>query len=195
MFTVLSESNSNKTGRRVFAKCECGNIKDLCLGLLKCGNTTSCGCVRIKKLSAIKTTHGLKSHPLYITWKAMRQRCTNPNASNYKYYGARGISICPEWQSGFKSFHDWSLANGWIEELKLDRINNDNGYSPENCRWITHKQNCRNKSICKMITHEGITLSMSEWCEKMGRNYHTVRSRINNLNWNPSVALLTPTNS
>ena len=74
------------------------------------------------------------------------ERCTNPKKVGYKYYGGRGITMCQEWMDSPQAFVDWSLANGFSSELQLDRIDNDKGYSPDNCRWVTARENIRNRS-------------------------------------------------
>ena len=97
-----------------------------------------------------RSTHGLASrdatHPLYRIIKSAQARCDYPAAKDYKWYGARGITVCNEWRNDPSAFFDWALANGWKVGLELDRRDNDGNYSPENCRFITHQENCRNKS-------------------------------------------------
>lgn len=89
--------------------------------------------------------HGLHHHPLYSRWKRMKQRCLNPNSSDYKHYGARGIKICDLWISQPEEFINWCLNNGWKKELLIDRINNDGNYSPENCRFISVRRSNGNR--------------------------------------------------
>lgn len=82
---------------------------------------------------------------LYRIWGGMKQRCYNKNASNYKYYGAKGIIICDEWRDNFLSFYNWSLNNGYKKHLTIDRKRNEGIYSPENCRWVTLDIQLKNK--------------------------------------------------
>jgi hypothetical protein len=89
--------------------------------------------------------HGLADTPLYNRWMGMRARCNNPNHIHFCHYGGRGISVCSEWATNSKAFIDWALANGYRDELQLDRADNDGPYSPENCRWVTRKQNAQNR--------------------------------------------------
>lgn len=94
----------------------------------------------------------------------MRQRCNNPKAQFYAQYGGRGIKVCAEWDQDFLAFYDWAMSHGYQENLTIDRIDNDNGYSPENCRWVTQKQqnDNRSNSVRFVIGKEEKTLS--EWC-------------------------------
>jgi hypothetical protein len=94
-----------------------------------------------------KKTHGDSLSNLYRRWQDMKQRCFNPHCCNYRHYGARGITVCPEWAGSncFETFRDWALANGYKRELSLDRINNDGDYEPNNCRWVTKRVQNINK--------------------------------------------------
>lgn len=119
--------------------CDCGTELRIKGAFLMSGNTKSCGCLRKDLL----TTHGLTGHPLESTRKDMIARCYNPNRESYKWYGARGISVCKEWRDSLSIFYDWSIAHGWKKGLTLDRIDNDGNYTPENCQFIPNKKNAR----------------------------------------------------
>lgn len=136
--------------------------------------------------------HGLKKHPLYVIWKGIRARCYRISASNYKYYGGRGIVMCEEWKNNFLPFYHWCMDNGWQKGLKIDREINDEGYSPTNCRIVTHQTNMRNTRVTKMIVRNGLNLSLIEWSEMYNINYRTVKTRINQLGWDIEKALTTP---
>ena len=133
---------------------------------------------------------GRKGTRLYRIWANIKTRCLNPNSTHYQYYGAKGITICDEWKDDFQSFYDWSMANGYSDELTIDRINNDFGYSPDNCRWATLKEQANNTSRCRMLTVNDETKTMCEWCEIYGMNYSLVRDRLNR-HWTPEKALTT----
>lgn len=110
--------------------------------------------------------HGLCKHPLNIIWCGMKERCNNPNSENYNWYGGRGIHVCEEWNNNFYSFYTWAINNGWEKGLELDRINNMKDYCPENCKWVTHKQQCRNRRSNVRVEINGISLLMCEWEER-----------------------------
>lgn len=110
--------------------------------------------------------HGLCKHPLNIIWCGMKERCNNPNSENYNWYGRRGIHVCEEWNNNFYLFYAWAINNGWEKGLELDRINNMKDYCPENCKWVTHKQQCRNRRSNVRVEINGISLLMCEWEER-----------------------------
>lgn len=89
--------------------------------------------------------HGGRSSALYSVWRGMRNRCHDPKAQNYRFYGARGITVCDEWRNSFPTFREWALANGFEPGLQLDRRDNEEGYSPDNCKWTIRLHNLRNR--------------------------------------------------
>ena len=111
--------------------------------------------------------HGLSNHPLSIIWFGIKERCCNPNADNYKWYGAEGITMCDEWRDFF-TFFQWAKDSGWQDGLTIDRIEGSKGYSPDNCRFITIKQQCRNRRTNVNITVDDITMLQCEWEEYLG---------------------------
>lgn len=92
----------------------------------------------------------LSKHPLYRTLNNMINRCHNKNHDKYRFYGGRGIAVCPKWLYNRRSFVVWGLANGWRPGLEIDRIDNDGLYSPDNCQFVTHKENVRNSRATKL---------------------------------------------
>lgn len=164
---VAPHISTYRLQRKVLCICECGNEASVVLNSLRTGNTISCGCYGAKK----SITHGLKHHTLYKVMNSMKSRCYNPNAPNYKWYGEKGINICDEWRNDFKTFYDWAIKNGWKKGLQIDRIDNNKGYFPDNCRFTTPRINTLNKqiSITNTSGYQGISFH---------KRYNTWESRI-----------------
>ena len=146
--TVVREvapiSDGNREFRMFSLLCSCGQYTAVRLTCLRNGATTSCGCVRKETTGNRARTHGQSGTRLYQIWKGMHTRCTNKNVDSYPYYGGRGITVCAGWET-FAPFHAWAMSHGYSETLEVDRANNDLGYSPSNCRWVNHQQQCNNR--------------------------------------------------
>lgn len=128
--------------------CDCGAHKTVRGSDLKRGFVKSCGCWNSERTATKNRSHGNSHTRLYRIWQAMHDRTSNSRASNYKYYGARGISVCASW-SDFEPFMAWALKNGYAKSLSIDRIDNDGNYEPTNCRWATQTQQVRNSRKCR----------------------------------------------
>jgi hypothetical protein len=126
--------------------CDCGRETDVIVYSLLNKETKSCGCLHKDAV----TKHSLCDHRVYILWGSMKDRCRHENATGYKYYGGRGISVCEEWRHDFIPFYKWALCHGWERGLQLDRIDNDGDYSPSNCQFITPAENSRKKPSTKL---------------------------------------------
>jgi hypothetical protein len=118
-------------------KCSCGKEKFVQAKNLISGRVKSCGCLA-------KTCGGLSKTLLGMVWRSMIQRCHKISKSN-KNYRDRGIKVCTEWQQSLPAFYAWAMSNGYKKGLTIDRINNDGNYEPNNCRWVSNKENCNNK--------------------------------------------------
>lgn len=108
----------------------------------------------------------------------MKYRCTQPKYDKYQYYGKRGISVCPEWTDSFDVFQEWALSHGYEEGLTLDRIDNDRNYEPDNCRWVTMKEQANNKTTNHLLTYNGKTQTMQQWSEELGLSYAAISKRL-----------------
>ncbi len=117
--------------------------------------------------------------PLYGVWSTMRSRCANPKARGYPNYGARGITVCPEWLD-YRTFKLWAEESGYAPGLQIDRNDNNAGYNPANCRWVTRKQNQRNKRLNHKVTAFDETKPLVDWAEdpRCVVAYGTLKKRI-----------------
>lgn len=147
-------------------------------GRIKSEGVKGCGCTHYKKVSESRKTHGMTNTRLYSIWAGMKSRCYNKNEAAYKNYGGRGITVCEEWKNNFESFYEWSLKNGYSDSLTIDRIENDKGYSPENCRWATNIEQVRNRRCALLYTINGKEKTLKEWCDIYNQKYKVVYNRI-----------------
>lgn len=154
---------------KVIAKCVCGTTKQLELAKLNAGQTKSCGCKFTTK------THGLSNSRAYQTWDRIWQRTTNPNSDSWENYGGRGITVCDRWKIFENFLEDMGQPP---EDLQLDRIRNNEGYSKENCKWSTRKQNGRNKRNNILVEYQGTIITLSEASELSGISASLLKQRI-----------------
>ena len=190
MLTVVERTSNSKHGAsRWICRCECGNEIVLTYEQVKRGSKKDCGCIKRPHHNA---THGASRSPLYNHWKMMLYRCENPKNRAYKYYGERGIQVCEEWHD-FNAFKKWLDESGYVEGLTVDRIDNNKGYCPENCRLTDSKTQANNRRSNVEITYNGQTHNLTEWSEILGFDYKQVHNRMHKLGWDFEKALLTPT--
>lgn len=152
-------------------RCDCGNEVVVTGHALGKGTTKSCGC--LNRENAPK--HGMSKTRIYRNWHAMRQRCTNPTHSHYSRYGGRGITICERWMT----FENFLADMGECEDgMTLDRIDNERGYEPGNCRWATRQQQSNNRGDNVRLTHEGQTKTLAEWGRETGLGKNVILKRL-----------------
>lgn len=183
-YTVL-EAGKRPGSRKCLAivQCSCGSAPRVTrVDGMKHGSITSCGCVHKARV----TKHGLWSHPLYNVWRNMMKRCYDPQVQRYPIYGGRGITVCEAWHDVRRFVED--MEAGYQSGLEIDRIDNDLGYSPENCRWLDHAGQARNRRNIYRITIGGVTKTALEWTREHGVNYGTALSRLKS-GWDPQVAV------
>lgn len=181
---VISRAPNSPTGKPMWnCVCDCGTECVKQSSALVNGCTRSCGCYNIERLKELKTKHGDAHSRLYGVWCGMRQRCLDENHHAYKDYGARGITVCDEWANDYKVFMDWAFANGYDKDAKphectLDRIDNNKGYSPDNCRFVDPIVQANNTRNNRWITYNGETKTLAQWSKKVGINAFTISDRI-----------------
>lgn len=179
---VEQRTTNGKDGHsRWLCKCACGNRVVVAGNELKRGNVRSCGCLRldtIPRLSRKNTKHGGSNSRLYAIYQGMKQRCYNPRCPGYELYGGRGITVCPEWSNSFEAFRDWAISHGYRCNLSIDRLDNNKGYEPENCRWATPKEQGNNRRTNKKYTIAGETKTVAEWSKQYSVHPRTVGSRL-----------------
>lgn len=180
--TVKESLGRDKRSRDMWlCACECGTVKAIRGDHLRAGAVKSCGCLSKEKArETARATgrknlkHGGDGTKLYSIWHNIKCRCLTPSHKAYKHYGGRGVSICAEWVNDFAKFREWALNNGYKQGLSIDRINNDKGYSPTNCRWATPKEQSRNTRSNVRINGK----CLSEWCERAVVSGSTVSRRL-----------------
>jgi hypothetical protein len=186
MVTAPAESDARGQARFVCI-CDCGSEKTITARWLRCGNTSSCGCLMREKVSARRRKHGRIRTPEYRTWMNMKSRCQRPEVAEYRNYGGRGISICERWSSFEAFFQDM----GPRPTLKhsIDRVDPNGNYEPSNCRWATCREQQNNRRNNVYLEWDGVTLSLSEMARKVGLKPSTLHRRIKVAGWPVADAL------
>ena len=178
MLSVLSFYGKDKYSHNLWlCRCECGNTTIAETRALKMGKTRSCGCLARKLTVERNTTHKGTHTRLYGIYNKIKWRCEYPNCRDFKNYGGRGIRVCDEWLNSFETFRDWALANGYRDDLTIDRIDVNGNYEPSNCRWVTMKVQTQNRRNSILITFNGETRPLSVWAKEKGIKYLTAYNR------------------
>lgn len=190
--TVITLHGKDKGGKNLWlCRCDCGNEILADSGRLTSGNTMSCGCFRKEKSCYNHKQHGLSNSKIYKAWSSMRSRCNCKTNKVYYRYGGRGIKVCKEWDDNFQAFYDWSISNGFRDDLTIDRIDNNGDYSPDNCRWATMLIQDNNKRNNVFIAHNGETHTAAEWDRLLGNCDGTVADRLRR-GWSVEDAISVP---
>lgn len=168
--TVIEQAESKNNHARWVCKCDCGNKRIVYGSSLFSGETKSCGCWNKDKM----LKHNLTDTKLAHIWSQIKQRCFQKNCKAYKNYGGRGITVCDEWKNDFLTFYNWSIKNGYKENLSIDRIDNDGNYCPENCRWVEDDTQRRNKRTNIKIG----TFCLKDICVYLNISYKAVWARL-----------------
>jgi len=164
-----------------WCQCDCGTERAVAAGGLGNGSSTSCGCFRLEQ----KSTHGYTHRHVYKVWAEMLQRCNNPHHRYYGNYGGRGITVCERWLF-FENFI--ADLGDPPDGMMLERMDNDAGYNPENCKWATRTEQNRNRRFNRLITFNNETMCLAEWAEKLNIRQGTLSTRLAN-GWSLEEAL------
>lgn len=135
-------------------------------------------------------THGMTGTRIHNIWRSIKRRCYTKSHIEYKRYGGRGITACDEWQE-FIPFYEWSMKNGYQDNLTIDRIDPDGNYAPDNCRWATQKEQQNNRRNNHLITYNGKTQTAKQWSEELNIKNSTIITRLSR-GWSVERTLNTP---
>ena len=172
-WTVLSYSHLHDETSYFNCKCKCGTERKVSRPSLVSGASKSCGCYNIET----KTKHGKCKSNIYKLWAGMKNRCNSNNKHIKPNYKDRGITICKEWLD-FLTFEQWAKKNGYSADLEIDRIDNNKGYMPENCRFVTCEENANNKRTNHYISYNGVTKTMKQWSVYYVIPYSLLQARL-----------------
>lgn len=193
--TVIKRAKNKGRSTAWECLCECGNETVVLSSHLKSNHTTSCGCFKKERILESIQTHGQAKGEhtrLYNIYHGIKKRCYKKSEKSYDHYGGRGITVCAEWQNDFQAFYDWAMANGYADNLTIDRIDVNGNYEPANCRWVDMKNQCNNRRNNHLITYNGKSQTIAQWAAEYGVKYKKLNDRINKLHWSFEKAISTP---
>lgn len=176
---VIRYANSHDNYTYWECKCSCGNTCIVKGRDLVRGHKKSCGCLVSEVITERNSTHNKSKTRLYSIYAGIKKRCYTESTKNYYLYGGRGIKVCDEWNNDFMTFYNWAMANGYEDDLTIDRIDVNGNYCPENCRWVNSIIQNRNTRRNKLLTFNNETHCISEWSEITGIPNSTIRNRLN----------------
>lgn len=189
--TIIELVRSDHIGRTWRARCDCGVEK--LLGTSNLARTRSCGCLAVENGRA-RATHGESrtgaQTPEYRTWVGMIGRCTYPTHSSYRWYGAIGISVCQRWLKYENFLAD--MGRKPSPKHSIDRRDPQGNYEPENCRWATPVEQANNHRNTRFLTHDGLTMSVTEWERHVAFPIGVIRQRLDVLGWTVADAITRP---
>lgn len=169
LVALTREAPHQQPSRWIF-QCDCGLRKSIRRSHVVSGAVNSCGCI-------VRSRGGWSQSRIMHIWRGMMSRCHKPTDHRWERYGGRGIQVCPEWHD-FDTFRIWAEANGYLATLEIDRIDNEQGYFPKNCRFVTRAENVRNRAVTRLVEVDGTTMSLAAAAEGAGIKYATLKGRL-----------------
>jgi hypothetical protein len=176
--TVLSFAQVKRTASGAgqyfwLCRCECGAEKEIDGCCLRRATTLSCGCYGRER----STKHGMADHPLYVVWCGIKARCYNANHDSYPEYGGRGIVMCDSWHDDFAAFYA-DMGDRPTDKHTIERADNDGPYCKSNCSWVTRADQTENLRSTRLLSHDGVTLSIGKWAKRRHISRSTIRRRL-----------------
>lgn len=182
--TVIQELPSVNKARVFKCICDCGSICVRTIKALLKNSISSCGCYQYEfnnspRLSNRSENHDFLKTRLYSIWGGIKKRCNSKNCRAYKWYGAKGIKLCKDWENSFLKFREWALENGYEDHLTIERKDFTLGYAPNNCEWISWSDQNNNKSNSRFLVFQNNKITASQLARLAGKHYQTVIGRLN----------------
>ena len=174
--TVISRNGTHNKLAYWNCICDCGNTHNAVGVYMRKGNVSSCGCLKSEQTIERNTKHGLSHLDEYGIWSKMKDRCINPNAKKFSFYGGRGITVCARWNDFSNFIEDMGKRPSKLHSI--DRVNTNGNYEPSNCRWANQKEQCRNTRKNRFVTIGNESKCISEWCEIKGLKPTVIQTRI-----------------
>jgi hypothetical protein len=193
-WTVIEADMAASTSKHLKwrCRCACGVERSVWGDALRSAASTSCGCYNRERVSEVTSArnfkHGLSTTPEYASWQHMVNRCQNPKTDCFENYGGRGITVCDRWATSFENFRADMGPRPSLAHT-LDRIDNEKGYSPDNCRWATRRVQLCNRRNARLVSIGGETKTITEWAESLGISRNTLTYRLDVMRLTPVEAL------
>ena len=188
-YTVESAYVAKRGNARFKCVCSCGNRTDVPAPAVIKGQARSCGCLRDEENREKYGRHRRSRTPIYKTWQSMKERCHNPTCHAYPLYGGRGITVCERWRNSFDAFLE-DMGERPVG-MSIDRIDNNKGYEPSNCRWATVIDQSNNRSTNRFLTIDGVSKTVTEWGRQVGKSRAVIKERLKR-GWSERDAVFEP---
>lgn len=193
MLTVLDlHSSTSRRGVKAVCKCSCGNVTTTNMRQILRGGVVSCGCYKVSLAKTLNASHGKSSTNEYCVWQGMHTRCRNKKQKAAHNYVNRGIRVCNRWDK-FENFYE-DMGERPTDDHTLERIDNDKGYSPDNCKWATKSEQANNTRMTRRVLYGGVCKPASDWDRYLGFPVGTVSRRLRD-GWSEEEAITLPTNT